>query len=680
MRNIFIDFLPPWVETGLQPAFYDKESGTVLQQVARMYAKVNELIASYNSFTENITNQQDDFEQRIDGTVDEYVEKFIALKDFVDNYFDNLDVQEEINNKLDDMVEQGTLQEIITTYIQSNVTWTFDTVADMKLATNLIAGSYAQTLGFYSVNDGGGALYYITDTGTANEMDVIAVGDLFANIQHTDTIYVKQLGAYGDNTHDDTTVIDRCLALVDHVVVNKSDSPYLAKYLKLNDGKSIEGECLPYVQINLYRDGSSVVSRFYNNTSMDKIYLNSLDTNLSNNRVDLRDTNIRITNSRLEGFRADNRNAWGLLLTGAKNVVIDNCYFKNNTQSDIALVEGCENVTISNCNGDSFHINVEPQYQPIMYNIVFEQCNLAKLDLRENQNVYDNEVSFTVRNCVIDLLEYDGANVTFIDCIIKDVQQQGGAGYNGAGGQAKFINSLNMGKSLIDDVYLDSFEPSTSGTNEWCFHYTPIGTQISISMAYQDNVPLLTIHPNMANKQTITIKHQPIAVSDSKTYMLRLSAGADLTPAGTANISRNVQILCYDTNNELLDTLEPSMFRGQSGSVIPMHEEVYFFKVSENTTSITLRIRNANYGQQSFSIRSCELFEINSSLLTKSEVASPEVRHRRVYSGNATYTNLNNVAGDLMFYKTPTAGGNIGEVCTTGGYPATWKTFGAIAS
>ena len=28
MENIFVEFLPPWVETGLQPAFYDKEDVT----------------------------------------------------------------------------------------------------------------------------------------------------------------------------------------------------------------------------------------------------------------------------------------------------------------------------------------------------------------------------------------------------------------------------------------------------------------------------------------------------------------------------------------------------------------------------------------------------------------------------------------------------------------------------
>ena len=41
----------------------------------------------------------------------------VEMKNYVDNYFDNLDVQEEINNKLDDMTKNGTLTNIIRTYI-----------------------------------------------------------------------------------------------------------------------------------------------------------------------------------------------------------------------------------------------------------------------------------------------------------------------------------------------------------------------------------------------------------------------------------------------------------------------------------------------------------------------------------------------------------------------------------
>ena len=92
MENIFIEFLPPWIETGLQPAFYDKESGTVLQQTARMYAKVNQVVASVN-------NQNT--------TINEYIDKFNELHDYVYDYFDILDVQREIDKKLEQMSKTG---------------------------------------------------------------------------------------------------------------------------------------------------------------------------------------------------------------------------------------------------------------------------------------------------------------------------------------------------------------------------------------------------------------------------------------------------------------------------------------------------------------------------------------------------------------------------------------------
>ena len=41
---------------------------------------------------------------------------FNNLKNYVDNYFNNLDVQEEINNKLNEMASDGTLAEIIEDY------------------------------------------------------------------------------------------------------------------------------------------------------------------------------------------------------------------------------------------------------------------------------------------------------------------------------------------------------------------------------------------------------------------------------------------------------------------------------------------------------------------------------------------------------------------------------------
>ena len=44
---------------------------------------------------------------------------YIQLNDYVTHYFDNLDVQTEINNKLDEMVQSGSLQDVLSVYFNS---------------------------------------------------------------------------------------------------------------------------------------------------------------------------------------------------------------------------------------------------------------------------------------------------------------------------------------------------------------------------------------------------------------------------------------------------------------------------------------------------------------------------------------------------------------------------------
>lgn len=128
MENIFVEFLPPWIETGLQPAFYDKESGTVLQQTARMYARVNMLIRMFNKlskqtkeeierFETEVNDDMTQYKEGIDATVANYIEQFNTLYNYVHDYFDNLDVQREVNNKLDEMAGDGTLEALISTHI-----------------------------------------------------------------------------------------------------------------------------------------------------------------------------------------------------------------------------------------------------------------------------------------------------------------------------------------------------------------------------------------------------------------------------------------------------------------------------------------------------------------------------------------------------------------------------------
>lgn len=158
---------------------------------------------------------------------------YLQLKQYVDNYFDNLDVQEEINNKLDEMAEDGTLANIInqdifnelnekvdnnTTNI-TNITskiakadYIFKTVSDMKQSTILENGNIAQTLGYFAENDGGGAFYTITntleETKESNEMDIVELSNsLYAIfVPQNSKVNPLQFGCKGDGTTNDTSI------------------------------------------------------------------------------------------------------------------------------------------------------------------------------------------------------------------------------------------------------------------------------------------------------------------------------------------------------------------------------------------------------------------------------------------------------------------------------------------
>lgn len=128
------------------------------------------------------------------------------------HYLENLDVQDEINKKLEEMAEDGTLTEIIAQYIELQSLLMYNTVEDMKEAENLVNGSFAKTYGFYEYNDGGGAFYKIrtvTNTDIINEINLFALHDntLVAELVINNVINVKQLGAKGDNETNDSPIL-----------------------------------------------------------------------------------------------------------------------------------------------------------------------------------------------------------------------------------------------------------------------------------------------------------------------------------------------------------------------------------------------------------------------------------------------------------------------------------------
>lgn len=107
---------------------------------------------------------------------------------------------------------ENTVKKYIEDSIKFDITkaFVFDTVADMKTADNIGVGAICHTNGFYSAGDHGAAWYEITDSGTANEMDVIACGALYAHMINDNPVTPQMFGAYADGVSDDHDALERC--------------------------------------------------------------------------------------------------------------------------------------------------------------------------------------------------------------------------------------------------------------------------------------------------------------------------------------------------------------------------------------------------------------------------------------------------------------------------------------
>lgn len=125
--------------------------------------------------------------------ISELYNTYALLVDWVNTYFESLDVQNEINSKLDEMATDGTLSYIILEYL--NVAITFDTTEKLKSVDKLAKGMYVATKGYYEVGDNGGANFVITDTPNNDVYYVQLANGLYAQHVHTGVgLNVCQLG------------------------------------------------------------------------------------------------------------------------------------------------------------------------------------------------------------------------------------------------------------------------------------------------------------------------------------------------------------------------------------------------------------------------------------------------------------------------------------------------------
>lgn len=158
----------------------DFDALTNYELLAKIIEYLNRVIENENAVSDNVKNLYD---------------AFIELQNYVNNYFDNLDVQEEINNKLDEMAESGQLAEIIAQFLEMQFVYGFDTIADMKAGESYVEGSIIRVLGKTSYSTGNGSYYRVR---TLTSSDVIDDDNIVA-LTNFPTLIAEKIEDYAIN-------------------------------------------------------------------------------------------------------------------------------------------------------------------------------------------------------------------------------------------------------------------------------------------------------------------------------------------------------------------------------------------------------------------------------------------------------------------------------------------------
>lgn len=133
-----ITLLPHWVLTNVRPGFYDTDSGTTIEQTAKVYRAMRELQSDYNKFVDeintcitefvdSINKDQEEFEEEITKIIHDYIKTLdlkIAHQDRVIEesiVYIKENITDGVRQVLTEMKESGELAEVITSSIDEMV-------------------------------------------------------------------------------------------------------------------------------------------------------------------------------------------------------------------------------------------------------------------------------------------------------------------------------------------------------------------------------------------------------------------------------------------------------------------------------------------------------------------------------------------------------------------------------
>jgi len=452
--------------------------------ICKLGEKINEIIEANNNEDDNVKNLYD---------------AFVNLYNYVSNYFDDLDVQENIDNKLDEMAESGELTELIAQFLQTKAIFCFDTVSDLINADNLANGSIVKTLGFYSIDDLGGSYYKIRTLTVSDVIDnstIIELNNyetLIAELILNDTMNVCQFGVK-DNVESTnkfqiavnsmegkkliipniTLILNNTITLSDNISIeNRGKIEYSADLIYLF--QNLSQDC----NINLNGLDIEKIDNSFENLNR-FIYIAFGSLIIENSKFKNCGTAIHCEGKKLIANNITLNNVYGTLPqygygvnTSAIENVIENIFVKNDSSTQgrhVVYLNGTQmyKTTISNVNVENWYhnpiaINVHGSSTAdiIIENCKFINCLKAPTGTEIAGIIYihaEDNTRLFVNNCV-------ARNIIF-----------------------RFLTSMSTNtKVRISNCYLRHDLSDTTVNTDNCSIYLRYGNQHEIYNIYVDN-------------------------------------------------------------------------------------------------------------------------------------------------------------------------------------------------
>lgn len=559
----------------------------------------------------------------------------------------------ELKNDLDTMYNEGKFDSLIMEIINLQTTFTFNNVAEMKIATNLLDGCFAKTCGYYQLNDGGASFYKIrelTENDTIDEMFLIEITDtnLVAELLIGDILNVRQVGIKGDSNVDvtesltsvlskglniyfpqGTYIISSPITLDTHKLIGDSTGDTIIKYQNISHNELFNSYNLNNLEIkNIVFDLGSVKDVL--KTSIN-LYANN---------------NVRITDCEF-------KNGYGshFRLNGSQNVLIENCYFHDIT-GDISNMGNClychpvKNLTVRKCRcnnvmEDFIYLDGDPDsVDGIVENVYIDNCYINNTG-HNNTQTSPNAIG----------INGDCRHIVISNNIITN-------GCNGIKTDVRY-NTLPSDINIYGNIISNNSQNGmTIKSNDNFINDN------KISYSNQDGIYVRECNNTVINNNIINNSSR-YGIFNNGSYHVNINNCICYDNYSTGIfIGNNEAGKCYHININNCECFKSDTGNQATGIFVYHAEDVKVLscKCYNNTVNYDLgRPQTINLVSQ-----------LNPSF-TKNDVRS------LMYSNAIPNSGSYNV-GDIILYDTPTPGGYVGAVCTTAGAPGTWKEFGSIES